>query len=234
MNTMENNWAPYIAKFGNSVVSRYKFALQEIEHGDPAKALPELFELAEADFDPAIHSLAHCIENGIGVPSAKPDIAFELYTRAAKMGNPSSQNELGVFHLAGLHTEKDEKKALGYFGLAMKQGHLAAIYNVAYMLDLGLGTDADGPRALKIYEAAARHEHAGAMNAIGVYHICGRHVKPDPSDAEQWFIKAENLGCFDAQKNLSLIRRFQQERASTTEFSLIRKYLNLWFQDSIC
>lgn len=38
--------------------------------------------------------------------------AFEYYTTAAKLGNPSAINNLGTMHLEGINVPKDHGKAL--------------------------------------------------------------------------------------------------------------------------
>ncbi|WP_436862107.1 tetratricopeptide repeat protein [Acinetobacter haemolyticus] len=50
--------------------------------------------------------------------------------KAAELGNPEAQYNLGVFFEQGVYVKKDKKQAEYWYEKAAKQGHLNAINNL--------------------------------------------------------------------------------------------------------
>ena len=57
--------------------------------------------------------------------------AFVLFTQAARLGDRSSQLDLGYFYDQGLSVKKDKKKALEWYRRAYRQGDAGAANNIA-------------------------------------------------------------------------------------------------------
>ena len=56
--------------------------------------------------------------------------AFELWHRAAKLGNTASYYNIGMAYYLGEGVERDEKKAMHYFELAAMGGDTGARHNL--------------------------------------------------------------------------------------------------------
>ncbi|MDM7977302.1 MULTISPECIES: tetratricopeptide repeat protein [Thalassospira] len=67
----------------------------------------------------------------------------------------------------------------------------------------GDGMPQDFPRAMELARKAADHNHAGAINLIGVLYSQGQGVAPDASEAAYHFRRAADLGDRDAAFNLA-------------------------------
>jgi TPR repeat protein len=81
--------------------------------------------------------------------------AYELYYKAAKMGNTIAQNNLGCMLARGYGCEKDDKKAMKYFKRSSEGGSAAAKYNVGVLHQNGWGVKADFEKAKDWFDAAA-------------------------------------------------------------------------------
>ena len=84
------------------------------------------------------------------------DHGRRLLLRAAELGSPAAQRDLGCFYATGdSGFPKDQSSARNWYGLAAQQGHADAQYNYAFMLLLGEGGLADRERAYVSFRKAA-------------------------------------------------------------------------------
>ena len=97
--------------------------------------------------------------------------------------------------------EGDEAKAFGFFKQAADLGDIAAMLNVGYFLDEGLGVKADKTAAMDWYRKAYDLGDASAANNIAI--LC--REKNDQAGAAEWFAKAAELGDGDALVELAKI-----------------------------
>jgi TPR repeat protein len=97
--------------------------------------------------------------------------------------------------------EGDEAKAFGFFKQAADLGDIAAMLNVGYFLDEGLGVKADKAAAMDWYRKAYDLGDASAANNIAI--LC--REKNDQAGAAEWFAKAAELGDGDALVELAKI-----------------------------
>jgi TPR repeat protein len=95
----------------------------------------------------------------------------------------------------------DEVKAYGFFKQAADLGDIAAMLNVGYFLDEGLGVKADKAAAMDWYRKAYDLGDASAANNIAILH----REKNDLVGAADWFAKAAELGDGDALVELAKI-----------------------------
>lgn len=95
----------------------------------------------------------------------------------------------------------DEAKAFGFFKQAADLGDIAAMLNVGYFLDEGLGVKADKAAARDWYQKAYDQGDASAANNIAI--LC--REQNDLAGAADWFAKAAELGDGDAHVELAKI-----------------------------
>ena len=57
--------------------------------------------------------------------------AYQLFARAAELGDASSQLDLGYFFDRGLHVKQDKKQAMHWYYRAYRQGEASAANNIA-------------------------------------------------------------------------------------------------------
>lgn len=67
----------------------------------------------------------------------------------------------------------------------------------------GDGMPQDFPRAMELARKAADHNHAGAINLIGVMYLNGSGVAPDATEAAYHYRRAADLGDVSAMVNLA-------------------------------
>ncbi len=107
-------------------------ARDAIEQGNYVAAVATLETLAEKDDAGSLALLASLYQIGKGVPK---DIerAIELYKRAAELGHPEAQFNLGNIYLLGEGVKADEAWALTYYRQAASQGHELAARNMSQL-----------------------------------------------------------------------------------------------------
>lgn len=104
-----------------------------------------------------------------------PAAAFDLYTRAAEMGNPAAQFNLGCFYSMGQGVAMDKAAAARWFKLAADQGKANAQNNLGVLYLSGQGVPQDRAKAAELFKLAADQGHA---NAKTNYAIATRPVTP--------------------------------------------------------
>lgn len=107
--------------------------------------------------------------------------AFDLYTRAAEMGNPAAQFNLGCFYSTGQGVPVDKAAAARWFKLAADQGKANAQNNLGVLYLSGQGVPQDRAKAAELFKLAADQGHA---NAKTNYAIATRPVAPLKLPAE--------------------------------------------------
>jgi tetratricopeptide (TPR) repeat protein len=95
----------------------------------------------------------------------------------------------------------DLKKAADLFRQCAELGDVAAMLNVGYFLDEGLGVKADKSQAMTWYRKAYDLGDASAANNIAILH----REKGELTAAWEWFEKAAELGDGDAHVELAKI-----------------------------
>ncbi|GES93409.1 kinase-like domain-containing protein [Rhizophagus clarus] len=91
---------------------------------------------------------------GIGTDSDKKK-AFELYQKAANLGNVIGINNLGYYYQSGIGTDVDKKKAFELFQMAADLRYALGINNLGNCYYFGIGTDIDKKKASELYQKAA-------------------------------------------------------------------------------
>ena len=68
---------------------------------------------------------------------------LKYYNRAAEMGEPMAQFNLGCCYRDGTGVKQDYGKMHEYYRLAVEKGNADAQFNLGYAYQVGLGVDPD-------------------------------------------------------------------------------------------
>jgi len=96
--------------------------------------------------------------------------AFEWYLKAANLGNPKAQNNIGIMYKCGEGVEKDEHQGCEWLLKAANQGNPIAQYNIGY----GEGVEKENHQAFEWYLKAANQGIPRAQNNIGMMYKHGK------------------------------------------------------------
>jgi TPR repeat protein len=163
----------------------------------------------EVDDAEAIRNRACDYFEGLsGLPQDR-DKALELCHRAAELGYAASYNDIGAANDNGEGVERNEKKAIHYWELAVMRGNVCARYN--------LGTFETGKsnynRALKHYMIAVGSGHNDSVKIIQQMFKHGYATKDDYAEA----LKAY-------QAYLSEIKSDDRDKAAAVDDELFKYY----------
>lgn len=127
--------------------------------------------------------------------------AFQLFKKAADLGNVEALNSLGNMYFRA----KDYKKAFELYEQAAEQGYGWAIYNLGNMYSNGMGMRADYLKAVELYEKAADLGVSNALNNLGIMYAQGQGVAKNIQKAIELYEKAAEQGCGLAMYNLGYL-----------------------------
>lgn len=131
--------------------------------------------------------------------------AIECYSKAAELGLPEAQNELGNMYYFGLGVERDYSKAFNYYRNAAKAGYVDAQNSLGECYLLGKGIDRDNEEAIKWIKKAAEQGNVFAQESMGEFYLRGlAGLSQNYIEAVKWYQKAANQGDENAQCNLGL------------------------------
>ncbi|GBB88597.1 hypothetical protein RclHR1_15150002 [Rhizophagus clarus] len=102
---------------------------------------------------------------GIGIDIDKKK-AFELYQKAADLGNTDGITNLGHCYLYGYGTDIDKKKAFELYQKAANLRNSVAQDNLAFMYENGEGIIKDISKAIYWYEKSAKQGNQDAQNKL--------------------------------------------------------------------
>ena len=167
-------------------------------------------------FVPSVHSgenprniegqiaLANAYFIGRGVPKDAKMAAY-WFERAANLGDPSAQNEIGFFYQTGAGVAKDEQRAFHWYQLAAANGSREAKVNLAIAYLWGLGVAAQPELAQKLLEEAASARNGIAAAYLGDLARNGIGSQSGESEARRWYEKGANLHNYLAEYHLGMI-----------------------------
>ena len=115
----------------------------------------------------AMDMLAHRYMDGVGVKQSDKK-AVELYEMAAKRGNATAQNDLGVFYEHGRRgVTQSNRRAIEYYTLAANQGHPTAQFNLGCIYtNGGEGIEQSYSKAREWFTKAAAQGEKSAIKAL--------------------------------------------------------------------
>ena len=90
--------------------------------------------------------------------------------------------------------DADRQAALAhkYFKRAAQQGHIGAVFELAFQFERGIGTAPDMKRARLLYKVAARKNHLNAQYNLAILLAAGNGGKADFKQAYIWVLAAHS------------------------------------------
>ncbi len=119
---------------------------------------------------PALLSAATIVLNNKKANAAlyeeKYEIAFNLFTKSANLGDTHAQTYLGYLYHNGLGVSQNHNKAHQWYKKAADQNHPTAIYNVGTLYESGSGVIKNIPKAYEMYQKSASLGNQIAMDVL--------------------------------------------------------------------
>ena len=133
-------------------------------------------------------------------------IGFQLFVKAAKLGDTEAQYNLSMMYENGIGIPKNVLKSIRYGNLAAQGGNKNALIHMAFRYSYGEGIIINPKLALDYFKKAAELESDVAMFEVGLIYHKGIAVKRNLDMAAHWYKKAIALGNDDANFNLAAIK----------------------------
>jgi TPR repeat protein len=126
-----------------------------------------------------------------------------------------------------LQASHDYPTALAYYKKAADAGERAAMTNLGYLYQFGLGVSVDYAAARNLYEQAAALGDPPAMTGLGYLYATGAGVPQDYSKAIPWYERAANESEPIAVVNLG--RLYEHGRGVPQDYAQAR----VWYQKAL-
>lgn len=110
-----------------------------------------------------------------------------------------------ILHANALFSGGKFAEAFALFKKGAAEGHTRAVFNYAYCLQYGYGTDADPAMAMKYYLYLRNEEDGDAAYNAGAMMVTGRGVPCDPKTGYALMRLAAELGCPEAQLYMAMV-----------------------------
>lgn len=171
---------------------------------------------AKNGFSEAFYKLGQCYEYGLGT-----DIDFRkaltTYQKGVEAGSHGAMNRLGQIYSKGMKYSwleplengyfmlqedsipKDLKKSAEYFNLAIENGSLYAMNNLAVLYSENKEFNKDKSEIFKLYITSAEKGNPFAQLNLGVNLFAGTEIEKDVYEAGKWLYRAANQGVSEAQ-----------------------------------
>lgn len=157
----------------------------------------------------ATYRLARLVHDGGGKLAKSPDLAAQLYRRAAQQGHSGAQNWLGFCYQFGFGLTRDYARAVNWYRKAAEQGYPAAQNNLGMLYLSGKGVSRDLLKAAQLFRAAVKKRYAWAENNLGGLYEMGWGVRRNPKRAKDLYRSAAASGNAQAKKNLKRLAEAQ-------------------------
>ncbi|CAB4379649.1 unnamed protein product [Rhizophagus irregularis] len=158
------------------------------------------YNLTNDDFRVMVDEIVDLSRIGINSNKRK---AFELYQKAANLGNIFGIISLGYCYQYGIGTIIDEIKVLESYQKVADLGNLYGVNSLGYCYEVGIGTNMDTKKAFELYESTANLGDTTGINNLGYCYQNGIGTNIDKRKAFELYQHAANLGDSEAQYNLA-------------------------------
>lgn len=150
------------------------------------------------------------------------EAAFQDLIKAASLGYPPAQFQLGEFYKNGTWTERDSSRARTWFHRSAEGGNVYAMHRLGYLYAEGEGGSADIVTAIQKFEEAANLGFVDSQFNLGAIYDPGPGNTPlgiqDIEQAYYWFALAALNGDNQAGNRAADIgSRLTEEQKATIE-----------------
>lgn len=118
--------------------------------------------------------------------------AFKWFEKSAIQGNPSAQQQLGMFYESGTNPcIRNIEKALDWYQKSADQGNIEAIFALGRLYTNGIDEkNPDIAKAFHYFLKAAESNHPEAQYRVGVALYYGKGIEIDKESAVLWLEKS--------------------------------------------
>jgi hypothetical protein len=181
---------------------------------DPSEAFKWCSAAAEQKDRPeATYELATMYLHGVGVEKCK-STATSLFDIAGKQDHSLALFRLAKLLVEGSESDVEVQKGFKACYRSAELGLVEAQFNLGVMLEDGLGTKKNLPKAASWYRIAANNGNKRAMNNLGNLYWHGKGVDEDRVVAEIWYSLALDNGSRLARFNLEVIKSHNSDNES--------------------
>ncbi len=124
--------------------------------------------------------------------------SFPALKKAAELGYPDAQYNLGWCYSHGKGVEQDDTEAIHWYKKAAEGGDSQGQYILGWCYFYGKKVEEDHEKAAHWYQKAAEQGHGLAQYELGFCYLNGDGVFPNEKEAARWFKKAADQGDEDA------------------------------------
>ena len=170
-----------------------------------------LHKSAERDNTSALLRLGFMYRNSLGVPQ-NDKTAFDLYQKAADLGDPEGQNSLGFMYRQNVAVPRNDSIAVIWFRKSAEQNYAPGQANLGFMYKVGYGVPRDCNEAVKWLSKAAEKKHADALYRLGdIYEYGCNDIPKNLTEAFRLYNEAAYQGHQGAKDRLSKLQISKNE-----------------------
>lgn len=166
-------------------------ACVNVANSAEAPSISDLTDKATHGDTAAQLSLAIKYRDGKGVEKNSAE-AMRWGHMAADKGNADAMDFVGFMYFRGVAVEHNAEIALGYFKAAAGKSAGAA-WNLGQSYFAAQGVPQDIPKALELWEKAAKMGHGRAASTAAMTYLAGEGVTPNPVQARKLAERAVEL-----------------------------------------
>ncbi len=156
-----------VASAPDSPVHIFLLGRTLLAEGQAMQGLERLKQAGEMDYAAAWYLMGQTM-----VSQGAKRAAAEAYEKAAVLGHPGAQLEIGALYSAGTWgLPKDEEKAVHWLSLAKENGDADAAALLGSFYLLGKGLDYDPSRGLRMIEEAVAAGSQRGLSFLGMAHL---------------------------------------------------------------
>ena len=155
---------------------------------------------------------------------------FDLFMKAAELGNAEAQWRIGDYYYAGLEVDKDYNKAFIWYKKSADQGYAKAQCKIGDCYFFSQGVDKDKNKAFVWYKKSADQGYAEAMCKLGQSYSFGWGVQEDDKMAERYLLSAAYKGYSQAYLELGTLYRYHLDNKNEAIY-WYKKYVDYTYAE---
>jgi TPR repeat protein len=167
----------------------------------------------EAQFELAMH-----LFKAEYIPEDQERALFLMKNAADATEDDEFQYRYGAMHILAHEKYRNTTVAAEYFKLAIAQGEVKSMYELAQLYLKGDGVNKNIPLGFKLLEKAARKGYVAAIKELAIRHDEGNETPKNMEEAEKWYRAAAVQGDTDCMYNLAFIYRKKGDLKSASEW----------------